>query len=74
MNDRQLDEKLLELRNRLQAEQPSAVLDFYEEPLKARWSADRKVKTVAGEVTVTVPGDDEEVEDKEAASVDGEGA
>jgi hypothetical protein len=71
LNDRQLDEKLLELRNRLQAEQPSAVLDFYEEPLKERWSADRKVKTVAGEVTVTVPGDDEEVEDKEAASVEG---
>jgi len=71
LDDRQLDDKLLELRNRLQAEQPSALLDFYEEPLKARWSADRKIKTAAGEVTVTVPGNDEEPEDKQGATAEG---
>ena len=69
-NDRQLDEKLLELRKRLEAEHPSAVFDFYEEPLREKWAADRKVKTAAGEVTVTVPGDEEEVEDKETGSAE----
>jgi len=66
--DRQLDEKLMELRSKLQVELPSAVLDFYESPLKERWSRDRKIKTVGGEVTVTVPGSDDEVEDKETVT------
>jgi 5-methylcytosine-specific restriction protein B len=63
-NDRQLDEKLAELRARLQAEQPSAVLDFYEPPLKERWSGDQTIKTVEGEVEVTVPRDEDETEEK----------
>jgi hypothetical protein len=66
-NDRQLDEKLMELRTRLQTEQPSAVLDFYESPLKERWKGEQTIKTVEGEVEVTVPRDDEELEDKETA-------
>jgi len=69
-NDRQLDEKLLELRKRLEGEQPSAVLDFYEEPLRAKWAADRKVKTVSGVVTVTVPGDEEDFEEKGTSGVE----
>jgi 5-methylcytosine-specific restriction protein B len=51
-NDRQLDEKLMELRTRLQTEQPSAVLDFYESPLKERWKGEQTIKTVEGEVEV----------------------
>lgn len=66
-NDRQLDEKLAELRARLQAEQPSAVLDFYEPPLRERWSGEQTIKTVEGEVEVTVPRDEDEVEDTETA-------
>jgi hypothetical protein len=69
-NDRQLDEKLAELRARLQAEQPSAVLDFYEAPLRERWSGDQKIKTVEGEVEVTVPRDEDELEDKETAPLE----
>jgi hypothetical protein len=59
-NDRQLDEKLLELRNQRQATQPTAMLDFYESPLREQWSRDRKIKTASGEVTVTVPSGEEE--------------
>jgi hypothetical protein len=69
-NDRQLDEKLTELRSRLQAEQPSAVLDFYEPPLSERWSGDQTIKTVEGEVEVTVPRDEDEVEDTETAATE----
>jgi hypothetical protein len=36
-NDRQLDEALFKLRTRLQNENPSTVLDFYEAPLEGRW-------------------------------------
>jgi hypothetical protein len=63
--DRQLDEKLFELRTRLQGDNPSAVLDFYEPPLNGRWSRNQTIKTIEGEVTVTVPTDEEEVDDKE---------
>ena len=37
--DRELDEALFQLRGRLEAESPSTVLDFYEQPLRARWKA-----------------------------------
>src|SRR5258706_8539995 len=37
--DRQLDDALLELRRNLEAESPSAVLDFYEKPLSSRWKS-----------------------------------
>jgi len=67
-SDRQLDDKLEELRSRLQAEQPAAVLDFYESPLKEQWKGEQTIKTVEGEVEVTVPLDDEELEDKETVS------
>lgn len=62
-NDKQLDDKLWELRKKLQASQPSAILDFYEFPLKEQWSGDRRIKTTEGEVTVTVPSDEDEIED-----------
>jgi hypothetical protein len=68
-NDRQLDEKLLGLRTRLKQSYPSEVLDFYDPPLKEQWSGDRRIKTPAGEVTVTVPSDDEEQEEKEAPTI-----
>lgn len=66
-SDRQLDDKLEELRSHLQAKQPAALLDFYESPLKEQWKGERTIKTVEGEVEVTVPRDDEELEDKETA-------
>jgi hypothetical protein len=65
-NDRELDDRLMELRARLQNAQPSAVLDFYETPLKERWSRDRTIRTVEGEVSVTVPSEDDDVEEKDA--------
>jgi hypothetical protein len=64
-SDRQLDEKLVALRSRLQAAQPDAILDFYETPLKEQWSGDRTIKTIEGEVKVTVPSDDDEIEDND---------
>ena len=60
--DRQLDEALLTLRGKLQSEIPNETLDFYMPKLKERWTKDRKVKTLEGEVTVTVPRDQEEEE------------
>ena len=66
-NDRQMDDKFAELRKKLQVAYPQAVLDFYEHPLRELWSRDRKVKTGQGEVIVSVPSDDEEGGDKEAA-------
>jgi hypothetical protein len=63
--DRQLDDALLKLRADLQGSHPSGVLDFYSPDLKDRWSPSRKIKTIEGEVTVTVPRDDEEEEDKD---------
>ena len=39
-SDRLLDDALLKLRTKLQAESPSSVLDFYEPPLKERWHRD----------------------------------
>src|ERR1022692_427482 len=38
--DRQLDDALLALREKLQRESPSAILDFYETPLRERWASD----------------------------------
>ena len=63
-NDRELDERLAQLRRRLETEYPSAVLDFYEPPLNERWSRDQIIKTVEGQVEVTVPSNEEEMEDK----------
>jgi hypothetical protein len=65
-NDRLLDDALMELRTTLQKAHQSEELDFYEPPLKEQWARDRKIKTIGGEVTVTVPGDDDELEDKES--------
>jgi hypothetical protein len=58
--DQQLDGALLKLRQRLQKENPSDIVDFYSPKFKERWRRDRIVKTVQGQVTVTVPSDDEE--------------
>ncbi len=65
--DRQLDDALLKLRTDLQAANPSRVLDFYAPELKEKWERSRRVKTVEGEVTVTVPSDDEA--DEEIGSI-----
>ncbi|HXZ00314.1 MAG TPA: hypothetical protein VEI03_09960 [Stellaceae bacterium] len=64
-SDKQLDDALQELRARLEKTFPSEVLDFYEPPLRTKWSRDRTIKTGAGEVTVTVPSDDDEQDDKD---------
>ncbi|HET9742374.1 MAG TPA: hypothetical protein VFQ00_06480 [Terriglobales bacterium] len=65
--DRQLDEKLLSLRTRLQAEYPNSLLDFYEPPLRERWLEEGSIKTLQGEVRVTVP----QQEDKEETAAEG---
>jgi hypothetical protein len=62
-SDRKLDEALLGLRKKLEAEYPSQMLDFYDAPLEERWSPDRKVKTLSGDVSVTVPGHDDELDE-----------
>lgn len=67
-SDRQLDEALLALRARLQAEAPSTILDFYESPWREKWANDRKVRTPEGEVTVTVPGAEEDAEEPQPVS------
>jgi hypothetical protein len=41
-SDRQLDDALLKLRDRLQKARPSDILDFYEEPLRDRWHRPEK--------------------------------
>jgi hypothetical protein len=64
-SDRELDDALMALRARLQKNYPTAALDFYEPPLKERWSQERKINTPSGEVTVTVPDDDDEQDDSE---------
>jgi hypothetical protein len=69
-SDRALDDALLTLRTKLQADHPGDVLDFYEPPLREKWSRDRTIKTLSGDVTVTVPDDDDEPDDKEAATAE----
>ncbi len=69
MSDGDLDTALFTLRRKLEADYSGSVLDFYEPPLKAMWSRDGTVKTPAGEVTVTVPSDDDEQDD--VGAVDG---
>jgi 5-methylcytosine-specific restriction protein B len=64
--DRQLDEALMALRAELQKVNPTAVLDFYEPPLRERWSREHRIETVAGPVTVTIPTEEDEVGDSEA--------
>lgn len=68
-SDAELDTALLALRIEQQDRHPGQILDFYEPPLKERWARDRKVRTLIGEVTVTVPEDDEEAGDVEGAAV-----
>jgi hypothetical protein len=67
--DKQLDDSLFALRTHLHKDNPSEVFDFYDSKFKARWAPERTIKTVEGEVTVTVPGDDED-DEKEAATVE----
>ncbi len=68
-SDRELDDALLKLRSELEKNSPEELLDFYNANLKERWAQDRKVKTVEGkEVTVIVPVDDDEKEDKSPAA------
>ncbi len=71
--DRKLDDALMELRSKLQQSDPSAVLDFYEPPLRERWTGDRTVKTPEGEVTVTVPADEDEIGEHVPAPTTGTG-
>jgi hypothetical protein len=47
----------------LQKNHPDEVVDFYAPEFRERWSRNRRVKTVEGEITVTVPSDEEEEED-----------
>lgn len=58
--DRQLDDALYALRAELQKAHPTAVLDFYEPPLRERWSREHKIETIGGEKTVTIPTKEEE--------------
>jgi hypothetical protein len=58
--DRQLDEALFALRADWQATYPTAILDFYDPPLRERWSREHKIETPSGEQTVTVPTKEED--------------
>ena len=62
-SDRQLDDALLELSGDLRKNHPDKIVDFYAPEFRERWSRSHKVKTVEGDITVTVPGDDEEEEE-----------
>jgi len=62
-DDGRLDQRLMELRQKLEAESPGAILDFYEAPLQERWATERKVKTAEGDVTVSIPGEEEQDEE-----------
>lgn len=73
-SDRQLDTALYDLRSTLQAAHPTAILDFYEPPLREKWAADRKVITPSGAVPITVPDDEEDQEEGDAAQPRAEGA
>jgi hypothetical protein len=42
-------------------------MDFYMPKYRERWAPERKVKTLEGEVVVTVPDDDDEGDEEEAA-------
>jgi hypothetical protein len=66
--DKQLDRALLELRKTLQANYPLEILDFYELPLREKWSRDRKITTTEGEIAVTVPVNDEEQSNEETVT------
>jgi hypothetical protein len=65
--DEQLDDALLKLRSGLTKDNPSEVIDFYMPKYRERWAPERKVKTLEGEVIVTVPDDDHEGDEEEAA-------
>jgi hypothetical protein len=67
--DRQLDDALMTLRSELQKDHPSEVLDFYQTPLKEKWARDRRIRTIEGEVSITVPDDDDEMEDNDSVAV-----
>jgi hypothetical protein len=66
--DEQLDDALLKLRSDLTKGNPSEVMDFYMPKYRERWAPEQKVKTLEGDVVVTVPDDDDEGDEEEAAS------
>lgn len=66
--DIQLDQALLSLRTKLQSETPNETLDFYMPKLKEQWRKNRKVRTLQGELTVTVPSDQEEFDEEADAA------
>ena len=45
-SDRQLDEALLQLRTKLQSEQPSEIIDFYDTPWLRRWRSTIEAPTI----------------------------
>ncbi len=62
-NDRQLDQALLDLRKGLEKDHPNQTVDFYAPGFTENWAGDRKIKTVEGEVVVTVPRKEDDEED-----------
>ena len=69
-SDKKLDEALAELRAKLVPEYPGMLFDFYAPDLKKRWAPDRTIKTVEGEIAVTVPGEDDEEEEPVDGSIE----
>lgn len=70
LSDRELDRLLFELRKKLEGQYPSTILDFYEAPLLEQWSDERIVKTVEGQISVTVPADDRSESASHASSIE----
>lgn len=66
--DRQVDDALLKLRSDLTKDNPSEVMDFYMPKYRERWAPEPRVRTLAGEVVVSVP--DEEEDSEEVSVVD----
>ena len=70
--DRQFDEALLDLRKLIQMERPKDTIDFYMPDLRRRWGVKHEVKTEDGNVSVTVPmEDDEDIEEAQNAPSEG---
>jgi hypothetical protein len=68
-SDKKLDDALFTLRKKLQNENPSEIIDFYALKLRERWDRSRKIKTIEGEVPVSVPGDEEDEEEENGSDI-----
>ncbi len=55
-SDKKLDQALLDLREKLQRENPGAVLDFYEPPLRPRWRRRNEDGSLSADLEAVLAG------------------